>query len=392
MIIERAPGKLFVAGEYAVVEPGEPSVLVAVDRYIIVELTESDSAGGTISSPQYGALSRTWTREADGGIADDDHRPPDFVLSTLSVVEQLVAERGLPARSYDISISSELDDVSGRKFGLGSSAAVTVATVKVLDRFYGLGLSTRQIYMVALIASVRVAPTLSGGDIASSAYGGWIAYSAPDRADVLAACYRDTVSEMLERDWPGLSIERLPAPRELELVVGWTGKPASTEKLVGSMQTSKRGRIGDYQEFLDGSRVCVRGLIAAMRAQSTTAIMDAIRTSRSLLAGLAEASGRVIETPLLTELCESAAEIGAVAKSSGAGGGDCGIVLAPLDADLGRMLSRWEKASIRHLDFGVNDPAVLARRSPTREMPAVAEAASGQRADSPETSGREGSR
>ena len=32
MIETRAPGKLFIAGEYAVVEPGEPSVLVAVDR------------------------------------------------------------------------------------------------------------------------------------------------------------------------------------------------------------------------------------------------------------------------------------------------------------------------------------------------------------------------
>ena len=33
-----APGKLYVAGEYAVVEPGHPAILVAVDRFLTVEL------------------------------------------------------------------------------------------------------------------------------------------------------------------------------------------------------------------------------------------------------------------------------------------------------------------------------------------------------------------
>ena len=41
MIETRAPGKLFIAGEYAVVEPGQPAVLIAVDRCITVQLTES---------------------------------------------------------------------------------------------------------------------------------------------------------------------------------------------------------------------------------------------------------------------------------------------------------------------------------------------------------------
>ena len=29
-----APGKLYIAGEYAVVEPGHPAILVAVDRFV----------------------------------------------------------------------------------------------------------------------------------------------------------------------------------------------------------------------------------------------------------------------------------------------------------------------------------------------------------------------
>ena len=45
MIVTRAPGKLYVAGEYAVVEPGEPAVLIAVDRYLTVRLSESTGSG-----------------------------------------------------------------------------------------------------------------------------------------------------------------------------------------------------------------------------------------------------------------------------------------------------------------------------------------------------------
>ncbi|MCL1871906.1 MAG: hypothetical protein FWF90_16040 [Promicromonosporaceae bacterium] len=52
MIVERAPGKLFVAGEFAVVEPGQPAVLMAVDRHLTVSLTEADGAG-TVRSPRF---------------------------------------------------------------------------------------------------------------------------------------------------------------------------------------------------------------------------------------------------------------------------------------------------------------------------------------------------
>ncbi len=44
MIEFRAHGKLFVAGEYAVVEPGQPSVLIALDRAITAKVREGHGA------------------------------------------------------------------------------------------------------------------------------------------------------------------------------------------------------------------------------------------------------------------------------------------------------------------------------------------------------------
>jgi phosphomevalonate kinase len=354
MIRAQAPGKLFIAGEYAVVEPGEPAVLVAVDRHITVEV-EPAELHGSISSDQYGRTPLLWTRDDGVVVLDQDHAPYDYVLSAIGTVDQLAAERGIPPLFCDIRISSELDDVSGRKFGLGSSAAVTVATVRALDRLYGLQLTPLQLFKVALIATVRVSPKASGGDVAASAFGGWIAYSAPDRARVRAAADAAGVQVLLDREWPGLSVRRLPAPEGLRLLVGWTGQPASTERLVGSVQHRKPASESRYREFLADSRTAVERLIAALEGQDAAATLQAIRAARAALGDLARHAGLQIETPALTALCDIATASGAAAKSSGAGGGDCGIVLAPSSADVHRMLTEWERNDIRHLDLKVQD-------------------------------------
>ncbi|WP_417561738.1 phosphomevalonate kinase [Microbacterium sp.] len=363
MIREQAPGKLFIAGEYAVVEPGEPSVLVAVDRCVSVELTPA-AEQGSISSDQYGRAPLLWTRGASGVVIDQDHRPYDYVLATLTVVEQLAAERGIAGRFYDIRISSELDDVSGRKFGLGSSAAVTVATVRALNRFYGLELTALEVYKLALIATVRVSPASSGGDLAASVFGGWIAYSAPDRAEVAAQTAIVGVQAMLDRAWPGLSVRRLPAPEHLRLVVGWTGHPASTERMVGSLKRVSPTGEATYRRFLADSRAAVEGLIAALERQDAAAAASSIRAARTALGDLSRHTGVEIETAQLTALCDIAESVGAAAKSSGAGGGDCGIVLAGDDADVHGMLAHWEQNDIRHLAIDVGAPTAQPDEQP----------------------------
>ena len=49
MIVTEAPGKLYVLGEYAVVEPGHRAILIAVDRYVRVEARPAEDAGTLFS-------------------------------------------------------------------------------------------------------------------------------------------------------------------------------------------------------------------------------------------------------------------------------------------------------------------------------------------------------
>ena len=50
MIVTKAPGKLFIAGEYSVTHPGNTGILVAVDRFITVYLERASNEGSISKS------------------------------------------------------------------------------------------------------------------------------------------------------------------------------------------------------------------------------------------------------------------------------------------------------------------------------------------------------
>ncbi|UZD62336.1 phosphomevalonate kinase [Brevibacterium sp. JSBI002] len=367
MIETRAPGKLFIAGEYAVVEPGQPAVLIAVDRCITVRLTESEGAG-RIHSSEYGQAPVVWRREDDGEHIIVDERPFDYVLSAISTVEELRSGRGASPRYFDLEISSELNDSDGRKFGLGSSAAVTVATIAALDEFYRLGLTLTERFKLAVLATIAISTKASGGDLAASTFGGWIRYSSPDRAALHA--HREAhgvVSALSCSEWAGCSARRVTPPSSLDLLVGWTGSPASTEHLVTRVHTPREqaaeasaGSTAAPQKarplvsFAAESHTLVDDLVAAFDADDAEASLTTIRSVRALLRRLSDSTGSLIETEALHDLCEIAETHGAAAKPSGAGGGDCGIALAHSHTEAQTILSGWEAAGIRPLDLGAH--------------------------------------
>ncbi|SJM63174.1 phosphomevalonate kinase [Gulosibacter sp. 10] len=353
MIETRAPGKLYIAGEYAVVEPGVPAVLIAVDRCITVKLTESADAGRVFSSA-YGRMPVVWTRDDDNIGIVLEHQPVDYVMAAIDIIERLRGERGLEPLYYDLHIESELDDRSGRKFGLGSSAAVVVATIAAIDEFYELGLSRIERFKVALIATAAVSPRGSGGDLAASTFGGWIRYTAPDRLQLLDDLAQRTVTATLDsRGWEPFSVTQLPQPGSFELLVGWTGSPASTERLVTGVERKNPSSDPRHGDFLVESSRIVDGLVEAIQRDDVDGTLGLIREARGLLQALGEATGICIETDKLRTLCETAERRGAAAKPSGAGGGDCGIVLAPTGCDTEAILLDWADADIRRLGLSV---------------------------------------
>ncbi|SEG99753.1 phosphomevalonate kinase [Nonomuraea solani] len=329
----RAPGKLFIAGEYAVVEPCQPAVLVAVNRYATVTVTGTGGAT-TLTSDLAGGLTAEYEpgRTARGPFA--------FVAAAVHVMERLAAEHRMPIRPFRLLVTTDLTGTGGRKLGLGSSAAVTVATCGALARFYGLRLTRMDLYRTAMLATHAVAPASSGGDVAASTFGGWLLYHSPGHRPCDA-----TVTAALGAEWPGLMVRPLAAPPGAHLEVGWTGETASTPELVG--------RLGEdhHRSFLAGSADCVSSLVTGLEHGDITRMQHQVNRARGLLTELDTRTGLGWMTPRLHALCRAADAIGVAAKPSGAGGGDCGIALLRPDQEhrVPALREQWTRDGIQPL-------------------------------------------
>ncbi|MFT8705278.1 MAG: phosphomevalonate kinase [Bifidobacterium sp.] len=367
----RAPGKLYVAGEYAVVEPGHRAIVVAVNRFLVVQVRASQhgSSQGSLQSSRLTQQSVRWHRSQDTIVVDSaDQSGWGFIINAIRMVEKLACEAGTSLTYCDIAVSSSLDDASGKKYGLGSSAAVTVATVQALCSFYGLDVSEMERYKLAFLAANEVQSSGSGGDIAAGTFQGCIAYSSPDRAWISSHSAEASLSvaQLIQMDWPGLSIERLPIPKAMRFLVGWTGAPASTPELVANVQhsvhqedTHQHHAPSDhpersYAQFIQRSDACVQSMAHAFRHGDIAAIQTQIREARQTLLSLTEITGAVVETPALHRLVSIAESHGAAAKSSGAGGGDCGIAICGMDVDAHAIQHDWHECGIEALDLHIS--------------------------------------
>lgn len=454
-----APGKLYIAGEYAVVD-GCAAIVAAVNRYVKVTVDDDnllirDSHGKTYNSCDfnknesektnlkkldlptfYGKItsesknykSLYWKRgifgrefildekdaedinmsakdstdacdlPAEKSPATSDEQNQDsqikklkkiysYVFSAMQIVDDFAREtkevknvlldEGNPAINlYNLQIESDLDDKkTGKKYGLGSSAAVTVAAVRALCKWYGLTLTTPELCKLAIIASSLVKKSGSGGDVAASTYGGWVMYRAYNREWLEAEIEMiesgdSSLHKLLRKKWPRFEVKRLKVGAGLRLLVGWTGSPASSAELVGSVKagvkagdltahnpakTSSKTYAKTYEDFCVQSEKCVQKIANALENGRIDALLSGFARNRALLKDLGEITGTLIETPKLTRLIEVANGAGLPAKTSGAGGGDCGIAIASMysEEQIKYVKEEWKDSEIKPLNLKI---------------------------------------
>ncbi|MDN6173188.1 MAG: phosphomevalonate kinase [Yaniella sp.] len=349
-----APGKLYVAGEYAVVTAGQPAILIAVDRYVSVTVTPAEPA--PVDTPTAQLLAH------DHGIAAAKNKTfgTDYALAAWLVMDALRAERNIQRIPADLHFSSTLRSDTGEKYGLGSSGAATMAVVTAFNELYDLRLSVIDKIKVGILASIEISPKSSGGDLAAGALGGWVYYQAPDRDNLARVLTGNTgVTEaMTGPAWIPMRARRIPTPTDIQILIGWTGSPAETDQLV-SQATSNGAGLSWDDAFLRPSAANVNSLILALAEEKFPLIHVGIRTARAFLARMADHTATLIETPQFTPVIESAElREGVSAKTSGAGGGDCGIVLAEPTVDPAVIYNTWQQHGIQPLHLNVTQLGV----------------------------------
>lgn len=347
MIVSKAPGKLFIAGEYAVVNSGYSAILAAVDRFVTVTIEHSTDEGSIISE-QYAHLPLKWTRKNNKLVIEKRDNPFHYILEAIYICEQYALELGRSLNIYNLRVDSELDSQEGAKYGLGSSAAVTIATIRALLHLYKIELDDLGVFKLASLAHIKLGSNGSFGDLAASTFTGWISYHSLDRRWVTQELSKHTLVELLALNWPALRIERLPELKSHLLLIAWTKKPASTAALVDEV----RREVDEerYKIFLHASQQVVNRIVEGFRNHDGAEVCRMLTENRRLLKELYPS----IETEALTKLIESAEAYGS-AKTSGAGGGDCGIVFVKKDRDTEPLIDQWSRHGIQRLHLHVFD-------------------------------------
>ena len=263
----RAPGKLLLSGAYAVLE-GAPAIVVAVDRYAIAD----DAREATTPSHE--------VRAAFG------------------------------ARAAPHVDASALHDEAGHKLGLGSSAAVLVASLATRAAREGALLddaaTRRRLFDEACAAHAMAQGGGSGVDVAASVHGGALRF---------------------QRGPGGARMDAVELPRGLVMSVSWSGKSARTSELRARVDAL---RARDAARYAACFAALTRAAIASSDAVAThdlAALLSAARVGAAALAALGSAADAPIVPPAFAELAAVAELHGAVFFPSGAGGGDVGVHL-----------------------------------------------------------------
>jgi phosphomevalonate kinase len=207
----------------------------------------------------------------------------------------------------------------GRKMGLGSSAASVVAAEAARRLAGGANLTDVRVrddlFRYCLLAhGAAQGGKGSGSDVAAAVFGGVL-----------------EVTRIDPRSAPVIAPSQLP---DLAFRLYWTGKPAHTPSMIERVQGA---RVAD--DLWDRLVQCAWAFADACQQGQSDGALGAVREYARLLAALGTAAGVPIVTSEMAPFMAQVDQLGAVAKPSGAGGGDLCLALfrtgaptAPIDA------------------------------------------------------------
>lgn len=263
-----APGKIYLFGEHAVVY-GESAICCAVDLRTRVKAEISDTM--RISSVL-----------GDTGV-DYDKYP--YVSTVIEKISEITDIKGV-----NLHIESNIPVGSG----LGSSAAVTIATIQALNILFGCGLQLEDIAALGHSIERKIQGAASPTDTYVSTMGGVIMVPMKKKLNLI----------------------------DCGIVIGNTGRFSSTRQLVSNVALLKK----HYPEIIDPilstiGKISITGEELVVKKE-----YEAIGNLMNINQGLLDAIG--VSSSELANLIYAARNSGAYsAKITGAGGGGCMVAL-----------------------------------------------------------------
>ena len=314
-----APGKMVVAGEYAVLE-GHRALGLAVTRRASARL-RIDHAGP--SQLKLDPISR----ESIDWPLDNRDRSPELAQAIdliASAWKQWGPSGCLDSFFLEINTRALFNDHNA-KLGLGSSSAVAVL-LSGLARQLAKEHSQDPEFIEGADTDAELREWHhrlwrlhqggqgSGLDLATALTGGLIAYTQPSSSDT---------NTNAQAQWSSLNW-----PQGLYGLVVWTGESASTPDMLKAYRDWRSRSPEQFDDVVGGLGRCANSLIEALQAGDVDAFIEGF----TAYGGRMGTMGGLIERPIVTPAHAAVAELARKRhvgyKPCGAGGGDIGLMLS----------------------------------------------------------------
>lgn len=291
------PGKVFILGEYTVIDRQTDAIIAPTKARLDVHITPSDTF--IYESPFDGVF--------EGDTFEDLNamHPSPIWASLVPYLHALDANNQLKT-PFKIRIESQLDH--GKiPYGLGSSGAYRVGLIKAFMAYFKRPLDALEIFHIASLSSQN--ETSSYGDLAVSSFDQTIHYQKPETLNPLSHMIIDPV--------------KVPP-----FLIIHSGKKVSSKGFIDTyMHKRNEPFVTTYKTFIQAA---IKRFKKANTKDQLTIIQDAHRAYLTF----AEALDPTIIPEAFIPIFVAIEETGGIPKVSGAGGGDNILAFYPDDATL----------------------------------------------------------
>lgn len=312
-----APGKLMLSIGYAVVH-GYPTVVTAVDQRLFATVTKNGVDVFHLDAPDLGLTS--YTKD----ISDLGKKDLPKAVRFIEILYKNFLIRHPQKEGIIVTTRSDFSST----YGFGSSSAVTVAFAKALTTLYGLELNNQELFDLCYEAVMEVQGVGSGYDLAAAIWGGTLYYVTPATV-----------------------VKKIKA-KQIPLVIAYSGEKADTPTLIRLVDN----KLDQNKEKID---TIFKRIAAIADSFSKPAEQGDWQTIGDLFNESQECARELgVSNNRLENLISAALDAGAYgATSSGAGGGDCILAIAPPEKKQ-QVIDALEKNDGKIIDVAINASGV----------------------------------
>ncbi len=323
----KAPGKVFLCGEYMALE-GAKATLLSVSRSakISVEKIESSENKFITSALEKEFLFKLNDQSEIEWINENPGQYGLFLEIAIKVL-------GIKPFGEKFCIDTDGFFESGIKLGIGSSAAISVAITKAINKYFKLNLDKQeQLYNSLEVHNYFQNHNGSGLDILSSFYG-----------FPVIECSKDRNKSFV---WNQVKIPK-------EVIIKFVKGPtyADTREMIKKYHSGKLEHKSFFLEISKEMKETLTNLSQAYRENNSGQIINSIKRYSTLMIEMDSTFNIGVYSETDKEISILADKEGLIYKPSGAGGGDLGIIIGDNNSIISKFIDRLSKLRMKQIEL-----------------------------------------